>query len=51
MSVEHRCGHELAPRLVCEACGEPVSPRDTRPVYPERRGLEPQAFGAAVAGV
>jgi DNA-binding HxlR family transcriptional regulator len=34
--VEHSCGHELAARLVCEACGEPVSPRDTRPVYPQR---------------
>ena len=32
--VEHKCGHELAARLVCEDCGEPVSPRDTRPVYP-----------------
>jgi hypothetical protein len=28
--VEHRCDHELAPRLVCETCGEPVNPRDTR---------------------
>jgi len=50
MAVEHRCGHELAPRLVCEACGEPVHPRDTRPVYPERQGREPQAFGAGVTG-
>jgi len=50
MAVQHRCGHELAARLVCEACGEPVHPRDTRPVYPERRGLEPLEFGAAVTG-
>jgi len=35
--VEHRCDHELAARLVCEACGEPVNPRDTRAVHPERR--------------
>ncbi len=34
MLVEHNCGHELAARLVCTACGEPVSPRDTRAVYP-----------------
>jgi DNA-binding HxlR family transcriptional regulator len=50
LAVEHRCDHELAPRLVCEACGEPVSPRDTRPLYPERQGLEPPAAGAAVPG-
>jgi DNA-binding HxlR family transcriptional regulator len=30
--VEHNCGHELTARLVCEACGKPVSPRDTRAV-------------------
>lgn len=35
--VEHRCDHELAARLVCEACGEAVNPRDTRAVHPERR--------------
>jgi DNA-binding HxlR family transcriptional regulator len=29
---EHRCGHRLVAQLVCEACGEPVDPRDTRPV-------------------
>jgi DNA-binding HxlR family transcriptional regulator len=34
--IEHKCGHELTARLVCQACGEPVSPRDTRPVYPDR---------------
>ena len=38
LRVEHKCGHELAPRLVCEACGEPVSPRDTRAVYPDPAG-------------
>jgi DNA-binding HxlR family transcriptional regulator len=31
--LEHRCGHPLVTHLVCEACGEPVDPRDTRPVY------------------
>ncbi len=34
--VEHKCGHELAARLVCEACGELVTPRETRLVYPAR---------------
>jgi DNA-binding HxlR family transcriptional regulator len=29
--LEHRCGHPLAAQLVCESCGEPVDPRDTRP--------------------
>jgi DNA-binding HxlR family transcriptional regulator len=30
--LEHRCGHRLVAQLVCEACGEPVEARDTRPV-------------------
>jgi DNA-binding HxlR family transcriptional regulator len=30
--LRHHCGHRLVPQLVCEACGEPVRPRDTRPV-------------------
>jgi DNA-binding HxlR family transcriptional regulator len=34
MTVERNCGHELAAQLVCMACGEAVSPRDTRAVYP-----------------
>jgi len=34
--VEHKCDHELAARLVCQTCGEPVNPRDTRPVHRER---------------
>jgi DNA-binding HxlR family transcriptional regulator len=29
---EHHCGHRLVTQLVCEACGEPVKARDTRPV-------------------
>ena len=28
--LEHKCGHRLSPRVVCEACGEPVDPRDNR---------------------
>jgi DNA-binding HxlR family transcriptional regulator len=31
-TLEHRCGHRLAPQVVCEACGEPISSRDVRQV-------------------
>jgi DNA-binding HxlR family transcriptional regulator len=30
--LEHRCGHRLVAELVCQACGEPVDPKDTTPV-------------------
>ena len=33
--LEHRCGHRLAAQVVCEACGEPLQARDTRPVRRE----------------
>ena len=29
--LEHHGDHALAPALVCQECGEPVHPRDTRP--------------------
>jgi DNA-binding HxlR family transcriptional regulator len=32
LTLEHRCGHRMVPQLVCESCGEPVDPRDTRPL-------------------
>ena len=32
--LEHRCGHRMVPQVVCEACGEPLAARDTRPVTP-----------------
>ena len=31
MSLEHRGAHRLVAQLVCEDCGEPVAPGDTRP--------------------
>lgn len=31
---EHSCGHRFVPEMVCEACGEPVSPRDITPLTP-----------------
>lgn len=30
--VEHHCGHPLVPQLVCQACGETVDARHTKPV-------------------
>jgi DNA-binding HxlR family transcriptional regulator len=30
--LEHHCGHQVTAQLVCQACGEPLNPRDTRPV-------------------
>src|ERR1700691_1826285 len=30
--LEHRCGHPLVARLVCDACGDPIEARDTRPL-------------------
>ncbi|MCU4185346.1 helix-turn-helix transcriptional regulator [Acidiferrimicrobium sp. IK] len=32
--LEHSCGHTLVAEVVCEACREPVSARDVRPVLP-----------------
>ena len=30
--LEHRCGHRLTPRLICEACGEPLRAGQTTPL-------------------
>lgn len=32
LALEHRCGHRLSVQVICEACGDPVSARDTTPV-------------------
>jgi len=32
MVFEHSCGHQLVAQLVCEACGQPVQPRDSKPI-------------------
>ena len=48
--LEHRCGHRLVPQLVCEACGEPVAARDTRPVSASRGVVEDEAEGEPLAG-
>jgi DNA-binding HxlR family transcriptional regulator len=34
--LQHRCGHRLIPQLTCQACGEPLHPRDASPVQPAR---------------
>ena len=30
--LEHHCGHRLVTQVVCEACGEAIDARDTRPL-------------------
>jgi DNA-binding HxlR family transcriptional regulator len=30
--LQHHCGHQLTAQLVCQACGEPLHARDTRPL-------------------
>jgi DNA-binding HxlR family transcriptional regulator len=30
--LRHRCGHQLTAQVACQACGEPLHARDTRPV-------------------
>jgi DNA-binding HxlR family transcriptional regulator len=30
--LEHNCGHHVTPQVICEACGEPLRPSDTRPL-------------------
>ena len=31
MMLEHACGHRLAAKVVCEACGKPAEARTVRP--------------------
>jgi DNA-binding HxlR family transcriptional regulator len=30
--IVHHCGHELTAQVICQACGEPLRPRDTKPL-------------------
>ena len=32
MVLQHHCGHQLTAQVVCQACGEPLKARDTKPV-------------------
>jgi DNA-binding HxlR family transcriptional regulator len=34
--LEHTCGHEVTAQVICQACGEPLRPTDTRAIT--RRG-------------
>src|SRR5579859_6766373 len=34
--LEHHCGHQLTAQVICEACGEPLQARDTRPLAGRR---------------
>lgn len=29
---QHHCGHQLTAQVICQACGEPLQARDTRPL-------------------
>ncbi|MEV7288445.1 helix-turn-helix domain-containing protein [Streptomyces sp. NPDC093252] len=42
MIIDHRCGHELSPQVVCRACGEQVHHEDLT--------ARPQAAGWGVTG-
>src|ERR1700692_2306241 len=33
--VQHHCGHQLTAQVICQACGEPLRPRDTVPLIEE----------------
>ena len=30
--LRHHCGHQLTAQVICQACGEPLRARDTRPL-------------------
>jgi DNA-binding HxlR family transcriptional regulator len=30
--ILHHCGHELTAQVICQACGEALRPRDTKPL-------------------
>jgi len=30
--LEHTCGHEVTAQVICQACGEPLRPTDTRAI-------------------
>jgi DNA-binding HxlR family transcriptional regulator len=43
--IVHHCGHELTAQVICQACGEPLRPRDTRPLAPSAAPAAPLAQG------
>jgi DNA-binding HxlR family transcriptional regulator len=34
--LQHHCGHQMVAQVVCQACGEPLRARDTKPVTADR---------------
>ncbi len=30
--LQHHCGHQLTAQVICQACGESLQPRDTKPL-------------------
>jgi DNA-binding HxlR family transcriptional regulator len=30
--LEHHCGHQVTAQVICQACGEPLRPADTKPL-------------------
>ena len=30
--LQHHCGHQLTAQVICQACGEPLQARDTKPL-------------------
>lgn len=45
--LEHRCGHRLTARMVCEACGEPVKAGTAKPVK-DLNHAEPEVQPAGI---
>ena len=48
--LEHRCGHRLEAQVVCQACGEPLRARDTRPGSHHTSGACLASTRAALSG-
>jgi DNA-binding HxlR family transcriptional regulator len=39
--ILHHCGHELTAQVICQACGEALRPRDTKPLPPSTASTAP----------
>jgi DNA-binding HxlR family transcriptional regulator len=43
--LRHHCGHQLTAQVICQACGEPLQARDTRPLAASAAPAAPLAQG------
>ncbi len=43
--LQHHCGHQLTAQVICQDCGEPLHPRDTRPLTASAAPAGPPAQG------